>query len=112
MAANRMSRLILNSLINDVIAGLDAESTSETRWDDVCDGGGWLDRGGADFTDECAAAFDEEFHIALDAAFVAKAEDDEVPSLVDGEHATGDSCEALFCFFLTGCLLDGNEFAF
>ena len=39
-AVRRMSRLILSSLVNDVIAGLDAESASEARWDDVCNGCG------------------------------------------------------------------------
>ena len=71
MAAKRTRRLILSSLVNNVITWLDAESASKAGWDDICDGGGRLDRGSADFTDECAAAFDEELHIALDAAFVA-----------------------------------------
>jgi hypothetical protein len=84
MAAERMRRLILSSLVNDVIAGLDAESASEARWDDVCNGGGRFDRGGADFADECGSAFYEKFHIALDAAFIAEAQDDEVPRLIHG----------------------------
>jgi hypothetical protein len=48
----KSSALILSSLVNDVITGLDAESASEARWDDVCNGGGRFDRGGADFADE------------------------------------------------------------
>ena len=71
MVAKKTRRLILSSLINNVITWLDAESASKARWDDICDGGGRLDRGGADFADECAAAFDEELHIALNAALVA-----------------------------------------
>jgi hypothetical protein len=97
-------------LIDDVITRLNAEPACEAGWDNVGYGSGGFDGGGSDFTDECGTAFHEKFHIALDSAFVAEAENHEIPCLVDCEHPPCDAGETLLGFLFFGCLLNGSEF--
>ena len=86
-----MGRSIAQGLVDDPVAGHDRESTRHGAHEDVGDGSGGLDRCDANLAEEFTVALHEHFRVGHDALAVTETEDDEIPSLVDGENGAGEA---------------------
>lgn len=78
MRPKRRSISIRAGLIDDAVARLHGDSGGHGIGNNIRDGSGGFDGGHPDFAQELAAAFDEEFGVVHDAAFVADAENDKI----------------------------------